>query len=228
MTSRPAESTPASGVDHPRRMVIAGEAELASAIITESIPPDRRNDYLRWVRGINRAAESFQGYRETNVFPPLADDGREWITIIHFETRADLESWLGSDVRAEWIERFRHDFGDFALHRVQGGLSSWFSQQRLPEWKMALTVLLALYPTVMLISLVVMPWLSRLPFAASMLIGNALSVSALQWILMPPLNRGLAFWLKPATLIDRRSNLVGTLIVVSTIVCTLLLFIWLA
>jgi antibiotic biosynthesis monooxygenase (ABM) superfamily enzyme len=228
MTNGPAESTLASGLDHPRRMVIAGEAEMASAIITESIPPDRKDDYLRWVRGINRAAESFHGYRETNVFPPLADDGREWITIIHFDTRADLESWLGSDVRAEWVERFRRDFGDFALHRVQGGLSSWFSQQRLPGWKMALTVLLALYPIVMLISLVIMPWLSRLPLAASLLIGNMISVSALQWIFMPTLNRGLAFWLKPAALIDRRSNLVGALLVISIIVCTLFLFIWFA
>ena len=121
MTNGPAESTLASGVGQPRRMVIAGEADLASAIITESIPPERRDDYLRWVRGISRAAESFQGYRETNVFPPLQADGREWITIIHFQTRADLESWLGSDVRAEWVERFRREFGDFALHQVQGG-----------------------------------------------------------------------------------------------------------
>lgn len=198
---------------------------MASAIITESIPSERRDDYLRWVRGINRAAESFPGYRETNVFPPLEADGREWITIIHFQSRPELEAWLGSEVRAQWVERFHHEFGDFTLHQVQGGLSSWFSQQRLPGWKMGLSVVLALYPTVMLISLLIMPWLHRLPPAASMLIGNLISVAALQWILMPRLNRRLAFWLKPAALIDRRSNLLGALFVVGTILFTSVLFI---
>jgi hypothetical protein len=89
----------------------------------------------------------------------------------------------------------------------------------------ALTVLLGLYPTVMLISLFIMPWLSRLPLAASMLIGNMISVSVLQWILMPPLNRLLASWLKPAALIDRRSNLTGALIAGGTLVCMLVLFV---
>jgi uncharacterized protein len=206
-------------------MLVAGEAEMASAIITESIPPERRDDSLRWVRGITRAAESVPGYRETNVLPPLEADGRDWITIIHFQTRSELEAWIDSEVRAQWVERFHREFSDFTLHQVQGGLSSWFSQQRLPGWKMALTVLLALYPTVMLISLVIMPWLGRLPLAASMLIGNMISVSALQGILMPRLNRRLAFWLKPAALIDRRSNLLGVLFVVGTILFTLVLFI---
>ncbi len=224
MTPQPEDSAVMLEEYEPRRMVIAKQDELASVIVTDSIAPERKDEYLRWVRGINRAAESFRGYRETNVFPPLRPDGREWITIIHFQTRPDLENWLESSVRAEWVDRFRRDFGDFALHRIQGGLTSWFGQQRLPGWKMALTVILALYPTVILITLVVMPWLRALPFALSMLIGNILSVTALQWILMPRLNRLLSFWLKPAAVIDRRSNVVGTVAVVAAILGTTLLF----
>jgi antibiotic biosynthesis monooxygenase (ABM) superfamily enzyme len=224
MTAQHEDSAVLVEEHEPRRMVIAKQDELASAIVTDSIAPERKDEYLRWVRGINRAAESFRGYRETNVFPPLRPDGRDWITIIHFQTRADLEEWLGSAIRAEWVDRFRRDFGDFALHRVQGGLTSWFGQQRLPDWKMVFTVLLALYPTVMLITLLVTPWLSALPFALSMLIGNLLGVSALQWFLMPRLNRLLSFWLKPMAVIDRRSNLVGTFVVLASILGMLVLF----
>jgi len=212
----------------PQRMVIANQDELASAIITESIPRERREDYLRWIRGINRAAESFRGYRSTNVFPPLRPDERGWVTIIQFQTHADLEQWLGSDIRAAWVDRFRKEFGDFALHRVQGGLTPWFAQQRLPGWKMALTVLLGLYPTVVLITLVIVPRLSVLPFALTMLIGNILSVAALQWFLMPQLNRVLGFWLQPAALVDRRSNRVGTFGVLGAILGMLVLFLALA
>jgi uncharacterized protein len=224
MIPQRADPSVATEENKPRRMMIADQDDMASAIITESIPPERREEYLRWLGGINRAAESFPGYRETMVFPPLRPDGREWITIIHFQGRADLENWLDSDVRAGWVERFHEDFGDFTLHSVQGGLTSWFVGQRVPGWKMVLTVLLALYPTVMLITLLIMPRLGGLPFALSMLIGNILSVSALQWILMPRLNRILGFWLKPAALIERRSHLVGTLAVLGAILGMLLMF----
>jgi hypothetical protein len=76
----------------------------------------------------------------------------------------------------------------------------------------------------MLITFVIVPRLSGLPFALSMLIGNILSVSALQWIVMPRLNRILKFWLKPPALIERRSHLVGTLAVLGAILGMLLLF----
>ena len=163
---------------------------MASAIITESIPPERQGRLpTLGAGGINRAAESFPGYRETNVFPPLEADGREWITIIHFQSRTELEGWIGSEVRAQWVEGFHREFGDFTLHQVQGGLTSWFSQQRLPGWKMVLTVLLALYPTVMLITLVIMPWMGGCRWRRTCSSATSLSVSALQWILMPGLNR---------------------------------------
>ena len=61
---------------------------------------------------------------------------------------------------------------------------------------MVLTVLLGLYPTVMLLTIFVGPYTSRLGMAVSMLIGNALSVSSLQWLVMPVLTRMLAPWLE--------------------------------
>jgi uncharacterized protein len=208
----------------PERMVIARPDERASAIITESIPPERRDEYLRWVRAVNQAAESFRGYRGTNVFPPSGEEGREWVTIIQFNTRADLDLWLTSDVRAGFVNEFRREFGEFGLHQIRGGLSPWFAQQQVPDWKMALTVLLGVYPTVMLVSLFISPRLGFLPLAFTVLLTNALVVSALQWILMPGCNRLLAFWLKPTTQMDRRSDLVGSLAVIGLILASLGLF----
>ena len=60
----------------------------------------------------------------------------------------------------------------------------------------ALTVLLALFPTVMLLTIFVGPLTSPLGLAASMLIGNAMSISILQWVVMPRLTRGLDPWLR--------------------------------
>ena len=61
---------------------------------------------------------------------------------------------------------------------------------------MALTVLLGLYPTVMLLSIFVSPRMSSLGLAVSMLIGNALSIAILQWLVVPALSKALAPWFK--------------------------------
>jgi antibiotic biosynthesis monooxygenase (ABM) superfamily enzyme len=93
--------------------------------------------------------------------------------------------------------------GDFRLKSLPTGFAAWFaglvneSKGGLPpSWKMALTVLFALYPTVMLLTIVVVPYVSRLGLAVSMLISNALSVSILQWAVMPVLEKLLGPWLR--------------------------------
>jgi antibiotic biosynthesis monooxygenase (ABM) superfamily enzyme len=70
-------------------------------------------------------------------------------------------------------------------------------------------VLLALYPTVMLITYLVTPRLASLPMALGMFIGNAMSISALTWLLMPLANRAFGFWLTPAPARRTRAEVLG-------------------
>jgi len=83
----------------------------------------------------------------------------------------------------------------------------------IPSWKMALTVLLGLYPTVMVLTLFPGPYTEPLGLALAMLIGNALSVSILQWAVMPVLNSLLAPWLR-ANSEQRRAYSVGGLFLI--------------
>ncbi len=112
-----------------------------------------------------------------------------------------------------------------ALDQVRGGLTAWFGPKDLPGWKMVLTVLLGLFPTVMLITVAILPWLRSLPFPLALLVGNVLSVSMLQWVLMPRWNRWLGFWLQPTEQISPRDNLKGTVLIVGAI-GAMLLFFW--
>ena len=59
-----------------------------------------------------------------------------------------------------------------------------------------MTVFFGLYPTVMLLTIFVGPFTAWMGFSYSMLIGNALSVSILQWIVVPMLMVPLSRWLK--------------------------------
>jgi antibiotic biosynthesis monooxygenase (ABM) superfamily enzyme len=158
---------------------------------------------MEWQRGITEATESFPGYQATDVYPPADRQHQEWVAVIHFDTPEALQHWLDSSERSKWIAKLPTDISDFRLKTLPTGFGPWFAglvdgpeSPLPPSWKMALTVLLGLYPTVMLLTLFVGPHTSPLGFALSMLIGNALSVSILQWGVMPALNILLAPWLQ--------------------------------
>ena len=134
--------------------------------------------------------------------PPAAGRGDEWVVLIHFDDEESLARWLDSPERARRVEELRAKVGDFDLKNLGDGFGPWFVRQDQDQaaapaaWKMALTVLLALFPTVMLLTILVGPLTSPLGLAASMLIGNAMSITTLQWVVMPRLTKGLDPWLR--------------------------------
>ncbi len=184
---------------------------------------------MEWQRGVTGAAESFAGYRGTDVYPPADNQRDEWVVVIHFDDEKSLKEWLGSPTRAEWVEKLRTQVGQFELKALPGGFGPWFAglaqgQEGAPppSWKIALTVLLGLYPTVMVLTLFPGPYIQPLGPALAMLIGNALSVALLQWAVMPLLNILLASWLK-ANSDNQRAWSVGGLFLILVLLAGLAL-----
>lgn len=175
----------------------------ASAVVVQQVPAALADWFMEWQSSVTGAAEGFTGYRGTEVYPPGDSQRDQWVVLIHFDDEKSLQGWLDSSVRAQWVRKLKAQVGDFELKALPGGFGSWFSgltqgseQTPPPSWKMALTVLLGLYPTVMVLTLFPGPYMQPLGLALAMLIGNALSVSILQWAVMPALNSLLAPWLK--------------------------------
>jgi uncharacterized protein len=192
----------------------------ASAVVVQRVPAASAEWFMEWQRGVSGAAESFAGYRGTDVYPPVDSLREEWVVVVHFEDEQSLQEWLGSAVRSQWVEKLRAHIGNFELKALPGGFSAWFTglapcteAAAPPSWKMALAVLFGLYPTVMVLTLFPGPYTQPLGLAFAMLIGNALSVSLLQWAVMPALNRLLSPWLK-ANSDQQKGFSVGGLILV--------------
>jgi antibiotic biosynthesis monooxygenase (ABM) superfamily enzyme len=201
----------------------------ASAVVVQRVPAAGADWFLEWQRGIAVAAERFAGYRGTDVYPP-ADGGRdEWVVVIHFDDEKSLRGWLDSPARAGWVEKLRGRLGTFELKALPGGFGPWFAglargPAAPPSWKMVLTVLLGLYPTVMLLTLFPGRFTRPLGLALAMLIGNALSVSILQWFVMPVLTTLLAPWLRPPADKQRVYSLAGLVLVLVLLAGLALLF----
>lgn len=206
-------------------------AAQASSVIVHRVPPGRTEQFLELQRGITEAARTFPGYQTTDVYPPTERQQSEWVVVIHFDGPKSLERWLDSPVRAEWIGKLRKELGDFRLKTLPLGFGAWFaslvngSEVPLPpSWKIALSVLLALYPTVMVLAIVVGPSLTPLGLALSMLISNALSVSILQWGVTPALRPLLRPWLSANEPGQRVLSVGGVIVILLLLVGMAILF----
>ena len=176
-------------------------ASKASAVVVQRVPPGAEEWFLDWQRGVTAAAEKFPGYHATDIYSPDNSHQDQWVIVIHFNDQKSLQDWLASPARDEWVKKLAAKSSTFQVKTLPGGFGAWFLDQNRPgqappaSWKMVLTVVLGLFPTVMVLTILVGPYTLPLGLAISMLIGNFLSVSILQWVVMPPLNKTLAPWL---------------------------------
>jgi antibiotic biosynthesis monooxygenase (ABM) superfamily enzyme len=172
----------------------------ASSVIVHRVPPDGAESFLAWERGISEATAPLPGYQATDVYPP-AEGQQDWVVILHFDDPEALQHWLDSPLRAEWLAKLKG--AEFRVKTLPAGFGVWFAGQSgspggqlPPPWKIVVSVVLALYPTVMLLTIFVSPYTDRLGLATSMLIGNVLSVCLLQWAVTPAFDVFLAPWLR--------------------------------
>jgi antibiotic biosynthesis monooxygenase (ABM) superfamily enzyme len=221
MSSSPPDS-------HDAKLEIRGAR--ASSVIIQRVQPGAAELFLEWQRGITAAAAVFPGYQTTEIYPPNAQQ-EEWVVILHFDDPQTLQSWLDSPTRADWVARRPFEIRDYRLKTLPSGFGAWFSGQidasggaLPPSWKIALSVLLPLYPTVMLLTIVAGPYLSPLGLAMSMLISNALSVAILQWAVTPVLNPLLAPWLRANGEGQRSFSLTGLFVILLLLAGMAILF----
>jgi antibiotic biosynthesis monooxygenase (ABM) superfamily enzyme len=195
----------------------------------QRIPPRAADAFLEWQRGVTAAAALFPGYQTTEIYPP-AGEQEEWVVVIHFDDLKTLQDWLGSPKRAEWVAKLPSQTRDFRLKMVPAGFGPWFAGLTrdggpLPPWKMALTVLVGLYPTVMLLNVFLSPHTQRFGRAAAMLISNVASVAFLQWVGMPwILTPLLGPWLRASGKEKRTLSVVGVILILAALALMTFLF----
>jgi uncharacterized protein len=202
----------------------------ASSVIVQRVPADYAARFVEWQRGITRVAEAFSGYQGTDMYPPADSQKPEWVTVIHFDNSDALQHWLDSPIRAEWVAKLPAEIADFQVKTLSAGFGPWFAGLvdhggLPPHWKMALTVLLGLYPTVMVIAIAVTPFTNAwFGLAIAMLIGNALSVAFLEWFGGPAVNRLLGPWLRADGEKGKNLSILGLFLILGVLGVLTLLF----
>lgn len=211
--------------EEPSQEVLSGgrpAQEAVTAVVSHEVKPGRERDFVGWQDKILKAQEKFRGFMGSELFAPVEGIQDRWVVVFRFDTREHLDQWLTSDARSTLLEEGRQYFASYDVRQISSAFSGWFrfgeKEQACvpPNWKQAMSVLLALYPTVMVLNITVGRGLTAagVPDVLGLFISNVLSVSILTWILMPlVVNRALAFWLAPDRPRSRRVDLAGATVV---------------
>jgi uncharacterized protein len=195
-------------------------------VFTHRVARDKVEAYLAWRRKVIEAQTHYPGYLATEFFKPHGKFQNEWVDIVRYANVDDLNRWMESKERQELLKELDPIVESMHEHRVTG-LEGWFALNRGPEamvavpppWKQTITVVFALYPTVMVLSLLTGPLLNQLAFPVQMLIGNILSCTLLSYLVMPYATRLLNFWLSPpASSVKARGVWMTELLGISTVI----------
>lgn len=193
------------------------DAGVVEVIVTR-VKPGKEGDYRAWETRIQQAQAKFPGYLGSYVQPPMAGE-LGWTTLMRFATADHLNAWLKSDERAALLKE-AEPIVDYAhLQRLDTSFPGWFPTDAAtgkgpPNWKAAMLVLLGLFPIVMLEARFLSPHLAALNSAASMFVGNVLSVALTTWMTMPLFIKAFGWWLfPPAGAPEARTNLLGTAVI---------------
>jgi antibiotic biosynthesis monooxygenase (ABM) superfamily enzyme len=163
----------------------------------------KENAFVEAQEQIANASVAFPGSEGTVVFSPELTG--EWMSAVRFRTERQLGTWMRSTARAEALPNVRSSltknftqsgriapFG--ATVRTEDGLT-----EITPGWKVAMLVLLAVYPTVMVLSRFLGPVLAGwgTPPWLTLWLSQVVSTALLQWLLVPYAWRGFRRWMDP-------------------------------
>jgi hypothetical protein len=200
----------------------SGSPQAATAVIRTTVAPDDVARFRDWHQRIDAAQSRRPGYVGCALQEPVPGVQDDWVTILAFDSRADLDVWLASEERAGLVAEAQGFAHDTDLRTVESGFEEWFrfssgsgAEDGPAPWKLNYLILIGLYPIVMAEIIFLNPLLEWLPLALSNLIGNVLSVALLGWPVLALLSKGAARWTRPGG--TPRSDLVGALVALAVL-----------
>lgn len=201
-----------------------GEHEQYSSVVIEyTVPRQKGWAFRRWHARLMRSARQSVGFVRADRHRPLSckDGALKWYWVVHFDQPDHLNQWLVSKQREAMLQQGRDIFESYRFKSFTTGLEGWFSKRSgteldslgPPAWKQILSVVLALYPVIMLQDRIFSYFgiLEDWSMASAMWVNLMITSGILTFVVMPVVVKLLDFWLQPAHQeVSVRAEVVGT------------------
>ena len=183
-------------------------------VITHYVRPGSEQQFEDWLRGVAEESARFRGHQGMTILRPGDHPHPEYVVVVRFATYEDLRRWEESTQRAEWLRRSEPLTLDPPTYRTQSGLETWFKLPGHavvvppPKYKMAVLVLFAIYPLILVVLTLLYriigdePFLAapvqfNLEFVVSTLVSALILTVLMTWVAMPLLTGLARRWLYP-------------------------------
>jgi antibiotic biosynthesis monooxygenase (ABM) superfamily enzyme len=178
------------------------EAAPVSTQVSQMVPAGKVAKFELLLHEVMTAAREFPGHLGVDVLRP--EGGGTYQIIFRYRTAAEQRAWMESPRRNELLVKIADLLDDSTPPMVRSvdGWEGWFVAPGyappIPprRWKMALITLVALYPLVLILTLVLRPLTAGWPLPAGMLLTMALTIPLMTWLVMPSLTVRLGPWLR--------------------------------
>jgi hypothetical protein len=174
--------------------------EPVTVVFSQRIAPHNEAEFVELHDDVVDRLRNFEGFLGSDLLHPVKGVQDEHVIIASFASRTDLDRWLESDSRREWLVRTDQLVEGDRTVNVVGGFGGWFparpSQPEGPKrWKQSIAVFIALFPTSLIITLIRVEVAPSMNVVLGVFIGNVLGILALTYVLMPRVTRWLGNWL---------------------------------
>jgi len=172
-------------------------------VVARRVRPGCEDAFQEWADGFTREVTSRAGCLTCQLVPPLGKAQPEWVFVSTFDTPQNLRAWIESTERAQWLAQAEPLVEGPGEAQVISGLEQLFGllpptvAPPPPVWKVAVSVLLGLYPLTLFSQAVLGPLLGGWPLPVRGAVSAVLMVILMTWVVMPGVTRALKPWLYP-------------------------------
>ncbi|TDU71191.1 hypothetical protein EI77_02313 [Prosthecobacter fusiformis] len=169
--------------------------------ITRRVRPGKEAEFEERLNRFAQRSLAVEGTRGVQMLHPApGSDNPEYGIMRTFASPQDRDAFYTSDLYLDWEKEIAHLADGTPKFRDLHGLEAWFRQPdvpRPPRWKMALATWIGVYPTSLMLGLLLAPHLHAMPKPLSALIISGCMVVCLTWLVMPTVTKLMHAWLHP-------------------------------
>ncbi len=180
----------------------AATAGAVTVLVTRRIKPGMEATFEKLMGDMIEAARTYPGHLGAQLVRPGEQDGTEpglYQVVFAFDSNAHLQAWNDSPARSLGLAAITPLTEGPAQTRQVIGLAHWFmtgtQQTPPPRWKVAIVTWMGIFPTVLLLFILLGDILATLPLVLRVGTLTALVVLIMTWVVAPQLTRVMKPWL---------------------------------
>lgn len=180
----------------------AVESGSVTVLVNRTVPAAQENAFLGTLKELLRDFDRFPGTSGSMVFRRKVAGGVEFSVLQQFAGKAEHDAWAGSPGFSRWLTAMAPPQPTPGHVHRYSGMDAFFVSAQAPDapprWKMAVLLMLAVYPLSLALSIWGAPLLALLPVLVGTLLTSVFMVLLMTYVLVPILTKIFQGWLQSA------------------------------